>query len=388
MARGGRYLIVGLWSAPGTTMLEPRKINNDNVRIIGSALSRPRHIFKTIQLAQRYHAQLPLTEVVSHRFGLEDAQSAIEAVGRMSRSRRSSSRNGGMMARRALRQLLTGPGPLIVPGAYDALSALLVQQAGFKAAFMSGYAVSAALLGKPDIGLLTGSEMVDNARRMAAAVQIPLIVDGDTGYGNAINVMRTVETYEQAGVSAIQLEDQVTPKRCGHMSGKQVIDCAEMLGKIRAAVDAREDSDLMIIGRTDAASIEGTDAAIARAQAYADAGADILFVEAPDDVREIEKIASSLAPLAPLVFKVPEGRQSPPLAFDDLADLGFSILLLPIGTLLAATAAMQRSLRELSTDGSPVEAETSPPTFEGFNDLVGLPAMRELENRYADSHER
>lgn len=291
------------------------------------------------------------------------------------------------MARRALRQLLTGPGPLIVPGAYDALSALLVQQAGFKAAFMSGYAVSAALLGKPDIGLLTGSEMVDNARRMAAAVQIPLIVDGDTGYGNAINVMRTVETYEQAGVSAIQLEDQVTPKRCGHMSGKQVIDCAEMLGKIRAAVDAREDSDLMIIGRTDAASIEGTDAAIARAQAYADAGADILFVEAPDDVREIEKIASSLAPLAPLVFKVPEGRQSPSLSFDDLADLGFSILLLPIGTLLAATAAMQRSLRELATDGSPVEAETSPPTFDGFNDLVGLPAMRELENRYADSHE-
>ncbi|WP_183070838.1 isocitrate lyase/PEP mutase family protein [Rhodococcus rhodochrous] len=289
-----------------------------------------------------------------------------------------------METRRTLRRLLEGPGAIVVPGAYDSLSAVLVQQAGFEAVYMSGYAVSAALLGMPDLGLLTGSEMVDNSRRMASAIRIPLIVDGDTGYGNALNVRRTVQTYEQAGVAAIQLEDQVTPKRCGHMSGKQVIDRAEMVGKIRAAVEARRDPDLMIVGRTDAASIEGTNAAIIRAKAYADAGADILFVEAPDDVREIEVIAAGLNSAAPLVYKVPEGRPAPPLSFGDLADLGFSIILMPIGTLLAATAGMQRSLRELSTNNSPVDPEIPSLTFGKFNDLMGLPTMQELEKRYAD----
>ncbi|GEL22404.1 isocitrate lyase-family enzyme [Pseudonocardia sulfidoxydans NBRC 16205] len=290
--------------------------------------------------------------------------------------------NGTKQPRSRLRELLTGPRPLVAPGAYDALSALLVEQAGFDAVFMSGFAASASLLGKPDIGLLTGSEMTDNARRIADAVDLPLIVDGDTGYGNALNVARTVRLYEQAGASAIQLEDQVLPKRCGHMAGKQVIPCPEMLGKIRAAVDARSDPDFLIIARTDSAAVEGVDAAIQRAHAFADAGADLLFVEAPESVEEINRVAKALSGDAPLVFNWAEGGRTPPLTLDELATIGFSLVYFPISTLLSATAGMRRALRELKEQGTPATLLAELPAFDEFTSIVGLPEIRSLETRY------
>ncbi|MCU1604352.1 MAG: putative isocitrate lyase-family protein putative carboxyvinyl-carboxyphosphonate phosphorylmutase, partial [Modestobacter sp.] len=177
---------------------------------------------------------------------------------------------------RRLRELLAGPQPLVAPGAYDALSARMVEQAGFDVVYMTGFGTTASLIGRPDVGLLSGAEMVDNARRIVGAVGVPVIADADTGYGNALNVLRTVQLYEQAGVAGIQLEDQVTPKKCGHMSDKQVIGTGEMVGKIRAAVDARRDPALVLIARTDAVAVHGVEDAVARGRAYAEAGADLL----------------------------------------------------------------------------------------------------------------
>src|SRR3954451_24686334 len=168
----------------------------------------------------------------------------------------------GPAPRARLRELLAGPGPVVAPGAYDALSARLVEQAGFDAVYMTGFGTTASLIGRPDVGLLTGSEMVDNARRIAAAVDVPVVADADTGYGNALNVLRTMQLYEQAGVAGVHLEDQVMPKKCGHMTGKAVIAAEEMVGKVRAAVEARQDPDFVIIARTDAAAVHGLDDAI------------------------------------------------------------------------------------------------------------------------------
>src|SRR5664280_2256905 len=195
----------------------------------------------------------------------------------------------------------------MAPGAFDGLSARLVEQAGFEAVYLSGFAVSASLLGQPDVGLLSGSEMADSARRMVAAVALPVIADADTGYGNAVNVARMVALYDQAGVAGIQLEDQVSPKRCGHMAGKSVVITAEMVGKISAAVDARDDPDLLVIARTDAVATHGVAEAIARARSYRAAGADLLFVEAPSSRGDVARIAGELAPDMPLVFNWAEG---------------------------------------------------------------------------------
>jgi 2,3-dimethylmalate lyase len=281
-----------------------------------------------------------------------------------------------------LRALLAGGGPVVAPGAYDALSARLVEQAGFDVVYMTGFGTTASLIGRPDVGLLTGSEMVDNARRIVAAVDVPVIADADTGYGNAINVVRTVQLYEQAGVAGLHLEDQVNPKKCGHMSGKAVIDADEMAGKIRAAVAARRDPDLLLIARTDAAAVEGLDAAIARARVYADAGADVLFVEAPTSEADIARVATELSGVAPLVFNWAEGGRTPAIPLDRIAELGFSLVLYPIGTLLAATAGIRSLLETLRADGTPVAAMPGLPTFGGFTDLIGLPEIHDLETRF------
>ena len=212
-----------------------------------------------------------------------------------------------------LRTLLATPGPLVAPGAYDALSARLVEQAGFDVVYMTGFGSTASLIGRPDVGLLTGTEMVDNARRIAAAIDLPVIADADTGYGNAINVVRTVQAYEQAGVAGMHLEDQVMPKKCGHMSGKAVIPAEEMVGKIRAAGAARRDPDFVLIARTDAVAVEGVAAAIARARAYAEAGADALFVEAPTSEDDIARVAAELRGVAPLVFNWAVAASSVPI---------------------------------------------------------------------------
>ncbi len=283
--------------------------------------------------------------------------------------------------RRRLRELLAGPGPVVAPGAYDALSARLVEQAGFGVVYMTGFGTTASLVGRPDVGLLTGTEMVDNARRIVAAVDVPVVADADTGYGNAINVLRTVQLYEQAGVAGLHLEDQVTPKKCGHMSGKAVVETGEMVGKIRAAVAARRDPDLVLIARTDAAAVNGLDDAVARARAYADAGADVLFVEAPTSEDDIARVAGELRGVAPLVFNWAEGGRTPPLPLARIAELGFALVLFPIGTLLAATAGIQRLLATVQAEGTPAGADLLP--FAGFTDLIGLPEINDLETRFS-----
>lgn len=292
---------------------------------------------------------------------------------------------GPASPRRRLRELLAGTEPVVAPGAYDALSARLVEQAGFDVVYMTGFGTSASLLGRPDVGLLGGAEMVDHVRRIVDAVERPVIADADTGYGNAINVVRTVRAYEQAGVAGLHLEDQVMPKKCGHMSGKAVIPAAEMVGKIRAAVDARRDPDLVLIARTDAAAVHGLEEAISRARAFAEAGADVLFVEAPTSEDDIARVATELHGVAPLVFNWAEGGRTPPIPLERIAELGFSLVIYPIATLLAATAGVRLVLETLKRDGTPLAAMDGLPTFDGFTDLIGLPEVRDLEQRYAEA---
>src|SRR5262245_8255453 len=202
---------------------------------------------------------------------------------------------------RRLRALLAGNEPVLAPGAYDCMSARLIEAAGFPAVYMTGFGTAASYLGRPDVGLLGMSEMVDQARRIVAAVQVPVIADADTGYGNPINVVRTVKAYEDAGVAALHLEDQVSPKRCGHMANKQVIPAADMKAKVEAAVAARRSGDFAIIARTDARAVEGLDRALERAWIYKEAGADIIFIEALESVEEIERVAAAFRSV-PLLF--------------------------------------------------------------------------------------
>jgi 2-methylisocitrate lyase-like PEP mutase family enzyme len=281
-----------------------------------------------------------------------------------------------------LRALLGRGRPLLAPGAYDVLSARLVEQAGFEAVYMTGFGSSASHLGRPDVGLMTMAEMVDNARRIVAAVGVPVIADADTGYGNPINVIRTVREYAQAGVAAIHLEDQVAPKKCGHMEGKQVIPAAEMVAKLQAAVDARAGSALLLIARTDAGAVEGLEAAIERGHRYREAGADVIFIEAPQSEAEIRAVAAAF-PGVPLLFNYAEGGRTPPVGHGLLAELGFAIVIFPISTLLAATRAMQEVLARIKEDGSPIAVLDRLPRFGEFLDLIGLPEVRELERRYA-----
>jgi 2,3-dimethylmalate lyase len=281
-----------------------------------------------------------------------------------------------------LRSLLAGEEMVLAPGCFDALGARLIAEAGFPAAYMTGFGTAAALLGQPDVGLLTMTEMVDNGRRIAGAVGIPVIADADTGYGNAINVIRTVQEYETAGVAAIHLEDQVIPKKCGHMDGKHVIDALEMAAKVRAAVTARTSDEFLIIARTDARAVEGLPAALERARRYRDAGADVLFVEAPQSIAEIEAIAAALSDV-PLLFNYAEGGKTPPVTHAQLRAFGFKLVIFPIGLLLAATAAMRTLLERIRADGSPIEVLPTLMPFGEFLNFIGLPEVGELERRFA-----
>ena len=271
---------------------------------------------------------------------------------------------------------------ILAPGAFDPLSARCVEEAGFPAAYMTGFGTSAALLGRPDVGLLTMTEMVDNAARIAACVDVPVIADADTGYGNPMNVIRTVNAYEAAGVGGIHIEDQVAPKRCGHMDGKQVIPASEMAAKIRAATDARTDPDFVIIARTDARAVEGLASALDRARRYRDAGADVLFIEA---VRSEAEAAETIAafPDVPLLFNWAEGGKTPPISLDRLRALGYRIVIFPISTLLAATGAMRAILAEIAEASTPQAALPGLPSFDEFVDFIGLPEIRATEQRYA-----
>lgn len=292
----------------------------------------------------------------------------------------------------ALRRLLSSAqedgAPIVLPGCFDALGARLIERADFEAVYMTGFGTSASLLGRPDVGLLGLSEMVDNARRITDAVDLPVVADADTGYGNQINVIRTVQQYEQAGVAGIHIEDQALPKKCGHMENKQVVDADEMYAKITAAREARRDDDFVLIARTDARGPHGLDEALRRASGCLDVGADALFVEALEDHAEIERVASEFAGV-PLLFNWVEGGKTPPLTYDEIAALGFSMIIMPIGTLLSATTAMQRYLAQLKTSGTPASFADEMMAFDDFTDAIGLPEIVGLEQRLSapDRHD-
>ena len=281
-----------------------------------------------------------------------------------------------------LRALLDSGQTIVAPGAFDPLSARLVEEAGFPAVYMTGFGTSAALIGRPDVGLLTMTEMAGNAGRIAACVDIPVIADADTGYGNPLNVIRTVGAYEAAGVAGIHIEDQVAPKKCGHMEGKQVIPAEEMAQKVRAAVEARAQPEFVIIARTDARAVEGLDRALERGRMYREAGADALFIEALTSEDEAGEAIRAF-PGVPLLFNWAQGGKTPPISLDRLRELGYRIVIFPISTLLAATGAMRRILHEIAQAGTPAAAAHEMPTFAEFVDFIGLPQVREAERRYA-----
>ena len=281
-----------------------------------------------------------------------------------------------------LRALLESGQTIVAPGAFDPLAARLVEEAGFPAVYMTGFGTSAALIGRPDVGLLTMTEMAASAGRIADCVDIPVIADADTGYGNPLNVIRTVGAYEAAGVAGIHIEDQVAPKKCGHMEGKLVIGAQEMAAKVRAAVEARAQPEFVIIARTDARAVEGLEQALERARLYREAGADALFIEALVSEAEVEEAARAF-PGVPLLFNWAEGGKTPPVSLARLTELGYRIVIFPISTLLAATAAMRAILREIAVSGTPAAALADLPTFGEFVDFIGLPQVREAEQRYA-----
>ena len=281
-----------------------------------------------------------------------------------------------------LRALLESGQTIVAPGAFDPLSARLVEEAGFPAVYMTGFGTSAALIGRPDVGLLTMTEMAGNAGRIAACVDIPVIADADTGYGNPLNVIRTVGAYEAAGVAGIHIEDQVAPKKCGHMEGKLVIPAQEMAEKVRAAVEARTQPDFVIIARTDARAVEGLERSLERGRLYREAGADVLFIEALTSETEAEEAVRAF-PGVPLLFNWAEGGKTPPIGLDRLKELGYRIVIFPISTLLAATGAMRGILQEITQAGTPAAAMNEMPTFAEFVDFIGLPQVREAEQRYA-----
>jgi 2-methylisocitrate lyase-like PEP mutase family enzyme len=284
-----------------------------------------------------------------------------------------------MTPRQKMRALITRRGYTMAPGAYDTLTARLVEQAGFEAVYLTGGGYSRAN-GYPDLGLLTLSENVRFIGLTVEAVGIPVIADADTGYGNAINVIRTVREYEKSGVAAFHIEDQVSPKKCGHYEGKEVIGAGEMIGKIHAAVDTRQDPDLVIIARSDARAVEGLQAAIDRVNAYLEAGADVGFVEAPQNVEELRIVGRQVK--GPALANVFEGGKTPMLPARELDAMGFRLGIYPSQTHRAAIRAAQRALAALKEDGDTRRIEEELATFQEREDAVGTARWRALEQKY------
>jgi len=269
---------------------------------------------------------------------------------------------------------------LVLPGVFDALSARIAEQVGFEAMFQTGYGSSAALLGMPDFGFLNAGETVDNARRIIRAVKVPVLVDADTGYGNPLNVWRLVQDLESLGAAGIFLEDQIWPKRCGHMVGKDVIPRDEYLPKLKAAIEARKSRDFIIVARTDARAPVGLDEAIERGKAYKKAGADVIFVEAPRSVEELKKVANEID--APLVANMIEDGVTPTLPAHELLKLGYRIAVFPLSALYSATYAMREVLTELKKTGATKQTRKMMVTFKDFNRFVDLDRYIGLEKRY------
>lgn len=279
-----------------------------------------------------------------------------------------------------LRNLFADKKLIVAPGAHDALTAKVIEKVGFPAVYMTGYGQAASHLGKPDVGLLTLSEMVARASNIAEAVDVPVVADADTGFGNAVNVMRTVREYEKAGVAALQLEDQVAPKKCGHMTGRQVVPKEEMVGKIKAAVDARYDKDLMIIARTDARTVHGLNEALERAKAYEEAGADIIFVESPESVEEMKQITSTVK--AYTLANMVEGGRTPLLNNKELEELGYGIVIYPTASTYITAKTIFKLMETLKQTGTTESLIKDMVTFSEFNELIGLPQIRGLETTY------
>jgi 2-methylisocitrate lyase-like PEP mutase family enzyme len=284
-----------------------------------------------------------------------------------------------MNSRQKFRKLLAGPGYVIAPGAYDTLTARLVQLAGFEAVYLTGGGYSRAN-GYPDVGLLTMTEVVQWIARTVDTVEIPVIADMDSGYGNAVNVVRSVREYEKTGVAAFHLEDQISPKKCGHYEGKQLVTKAEMVGKIKAAVDTRRDADMVIIARTDARAVEGLQAALDRMNAYLDAGADVGFVEAPQNAQELAAIPKAFS--KPALANIFEGGKTPPLPRRELEAMGYRIGIYPSQTHRAAIAAAKKVLAVLKRDGDTAAIESELATFMDREDAVNSAGWRAIEQRY------
>ena len=284
------------------------------------------------------------------------------------------------MKTKKLREMLNEPGIIRAPGAFDAWSARLIQMAGFPAVYMTGYGTAASLLGAPDIGLISMTEMATHAKNMASAIQVPLIADADTGFGGVLNVIRTVEEYERGGIAAIQIEDQVLPKRCGHMEGKELVTKKEMVSKVRAAVHARRSEDFIVIARTDARAVNGFEDAVERALAYCEAGADVIFFEAPQSVEEMKKVASSIN--KPLLANMVEAGKTPFLTSAELEKTGFKIVIYPASTLYAATKSVIELLQCLNKTDSTMNYLDKMVTFKDFFDMIGVEKARSLEKSF------
>lgn len=280
-----------------------------------------------------------------------------------------------------LRSLLARDQILVAPGAHDVLTARIIEREGFEAVYMTGYGTSASVLGRPDVQLLTMTEMVQRASSMAEAVNVPVIADGDTGYGNAVNVRRTVREYEKAGVACIQLEDQVAPKKCGHMLGREIITREEMVGKVKAACDLRRDPDFMIMARTDARTTHGLQEALERGKAYEEAGADILFIESVESVDEMRAVTSSFK--VPVLANMLEHGRTPLMSAEELEQIGYDLVIFCVSSTLVAARAVTELMRTLKRDGTTKGFLDRMIVFEEFNKLIGLPEIREIEQRYA-----
>lgn len=286
-----------------------------------------------------------------------------------------------MSAGKKLRQILDRSGILVLPGVYDCLGAKLAEQLGFEVVFTSGFGISASTLGRPDYGFLTATEVLYSVGRMAQSISIPLVADLDTGYGNPLNVIRTVTEAVNLGVAGVILEDQEWPKKCGHFEGKRVIPMAEQVEKIRAAVHAKGDSGLVIIGRTDARAPLGLEEAIRRGRAYYEAGADIVFIEAPQSMEDLKDIAAAL-PGVPLFANMIEGGKTPFLTGEELEKLGYKIAVFPLSGLFAATQAMTACLRHLKEKGTTAGFDNLV-SFSEFEKIIEVPKYRELEQMFA-----
>ncbi len=281
-----------------------------------------------------------------------------------------------------VRHLVREGRPLVMGGVFDGLSTRLASRAGFEVLFMGGFSVAATLLGEPDFGLLTQTEMADAARRVCRLTDLPVLVDADTGYGNPLNVLRTVELYHAAGAAGLFLEDQVWPKRCGHMRGKRVVERGEWLAKLRAVISQRSRHDLFLVARTDARAAIGLDEAIARGQAARDLGVDAVFIEAPESAAELEKIARAIP--GPKIANMVEHGRTPLLSPSELHELGFDLIVTPVAGLLATAKALQATYATLRREGTLRGELDRLLPFDDFNALVGLEEKYELERQFTD----